>query len=192
MDISTIYHSAVTALADNLKELNGYFAMPIALHPVHKRLKFLLIDILIQQGKYDAAMQLIEEAMIAFGIDDGIVSAALEIRSKIGAKRIDKTPKNKGTLSLCMIVKNEEENIGRCLASVKPVVDEMIVVDTGSTDRTIDIAKAFGAQVYDFEWTNNFAEARNFSLSKAAGDWILVLDADEVISSLDHVSADPI
>jgi O-antigen biosynthesis protein len=90
------------------------------------------------------------------------------------------------TISLCMIVKNEEINIERCLMSIKPAVHEMIVVDTGSTDRTKDIAKACGAQVYDFEWTNDFSVARNVSLSKASSNWILILDADEVISSLDH------
>jgi glycosyltransferase involved in cell wall biosynthesis/SAM-dependent methyltransferase/Tfp pilus assembly protein PilF len=185
MDICTIYHSAVTALGV-FQRAEGVFREASSLYPVNKRLKFLLIDILIQQGKYHAAMQLIEEAMITFGIDDGIVAAALEIQSKIEPKRIDKTSKNQGSLSLCMIVKNEEDNIGKCLASIKRVVDEMIIIDTGSTDRTIEVAKAFGAQVYDFKWTNNFAEARNFSLSKAAGDWILVLDADEVISSTDH------
>jgi glycosyltransferase involved in cell wall biosynthesis len=91
-----------------------------------------------------------------------------------------------GTLSLCMIVKNEEETIRRALLSVRPVVDEMIVVDTGSTDRTKDIARSLGAKVFDFQWTDNFSDARNFSLSKATGEWILVLDADEVISALDH------
>ncbi|MEW6002828.1 MAG: glycosyltransferase, partial [Nitrospirota bacterium] len=90
------------------------------------------------------------------------------------------------SISLCMIVKNEEQNIARALSSVKPVVDEMVVVDTGSTDRTKDIAKAFGAKVYDFAWTDSFSDARNFSLSKASGKWVLVLDADEVISPLDH------
>lgn len=90
------------------------------------------------------------------------------------------------TLSLCMIVKNEEENIERALMSVKPVVDEMIVVDTGSIDRTKDIATALGAKVYDFPWTDDFSEARNFSLSKATGEWILILDADEVISPSDY------
>ena len=83
-----------------------------------------------------------------------------------------------------MIVKDEEENIERSLMSVKPVVDEMIVVDTGSTDRTKDIARSLGAKVYDFQWTDSFSDARNFSLSKATGKWILVLDADEVISSV--------
>ena len=85
-----------------------------------------------------------------------------------------------------MIVKNEESNVRRALESVKPLVDEMIVVDTGSTDRTRDIARELGAKVYDFVWTDSFADARNFSLSKATGDWILILDADEVISPSDH------
>ncbi|WP_286154911.1 glycosyltransferase family 2 protein [Bacillus sp. FJAT-27264] len=85
------------------------------------------------------------------------------------------------TVSLCMIVKNEEKNIERCLASARPFVDEMIVVDTGSTDQTIQLCRAAGAQVYSFEWNNHFAEARNYSLEQATGDWILWMDADEVI-----------
>lgn len=84
-------------------------------------------------------------------------------------------------ISLCMIVNNEEENIERCLASVKPFVDEMIVVDTGSTDQTISLCQAAGAQVQTFEWSNNFADARNYSLDQATGDWILWMDADEVL-----------
>jgi glycosyltransferase involved in cell wall biosynthesis len=82
-------------------------------------------------------------------------------------------------LSLCMIVKNEAQNLGRCLASAQAWVDEMIVVDTGSGDETVSIAKSFGANVDYFEWCNDFASARNYSLSLATGEWILVLDADE-------------
>jgi len=82
-------------------------------------------------------------------------------------------------LSLCIIVKNEEENLPACLKSVKDVVDQMVVLDTGSTDRTVEIAKRWGAQVEYFEWCNDFAIARNESLKYAQGDWILVLDADE-------------
>jgi glycosyltransferase involved in cell wall biosynthesis len=85
-----------------------------------------------------------------------------------------------------MIVKNEEKNIGRALSSVKPVVDEMIVVDTGSTDGTREIARSLGAKVYDHRWKDDFSDARNFALSKATGKWALILDADEVISPLDH------
>lgn len=82
-------------------------------------------------------------------------------------------------LSLCMIVKNEEEHLPRCLKSVQGVVDEIIVVDTGSSDRTVAIAEGFDAKVYHFPWTGDFSAARNFSLDKATGDWIIFLDADE-------------
>ncbi|MGK7922121.1 MAG: glycosyltransferase [Trichodesmium sp.] len=85
-------------------------------------------------------------------------------------------------LTFCIIVKNEEKNLPRCLASVKNVVDEIVVLDTGSTDRTTEIAKEFGAKVHYFEWCNDFAAARNESLKYVTGDWILVLDADEYLS----------
>jgi len=85
-----------------------------------------------------------------------------------------------------MIIKDEERYLARCLASVKPIVDEMIVVDTGSVDRSKEIAITFGAQVYDYEWENDFAAARNFSISKASSEWIFILDGDEVISPLDY------
>jgi glycosyltransferase involved in cell wall biosynthesis len=89
-------------------------------------------------------------------------------------------------LSLCMIVKNEEKYLAQCLLNAKGIVDEIIVVDTGSTDRTKEIAASFGALVFDFEWTNDFSKARNFSISKATGHWILILDADEILSPSDH------
>ena len=83
------------------------------------------------------------------------------------------------TISLCMIVKNEEDCLKRCLDSLKGIVDEMIVVDTGSTDRTKEIAKECGARVEDFTWTGDFSEARNFAFSKANCDYIYSADADE-------------
>jgi glycosyltransferase involved in cell wall biosynthesis len=84
-------------------------------------------------------------------------------------------------LSLCMIVKNEEANLPRCLASVREAVDELVIMDTGSTDRTPEIAQEFGAKVHHFKWPNNFSIARNQSLKYVQGDWVLVLDADEVL-----------
>lgn len=83
------------------------------------------------------------------------------------------------TISLCMIVKNEEKNLGKCLESLKGIVDEMIVVDTGSTDRTIDIAKEYGARVETFRWVGDFSKARNYAFSLAACDYIYSADADE-------------
>ena len=82
-------------------------------------------------------------------------------------------------LSLSMIVKNEEKFLKDCLESVVGVVDEIIVVDTGSTDATVKIAREYDAQIHNFKWINDFSAARNFSLSKCTGDWILYLDADE-------------
>jgi tetratricopeptide (TPR) repeat protein len=94
-------------------------------------------------------------------------------------------------LSLCMIVKNEAEALPRCLESVRSlcvspeesIVEEMIILDTGSVDETVAIAQSFGAQVQSFDWCNDFAAARNECLKYAHGDWVLVLDADEVLVS---------
>src|SRR3989339_212964 len=82
-------------------------------------------------------------------------------------------------LTLSMIVKNEEKYIKDCLESVKDIADEIIIIDTGSTDDTIKIAESYGAKVYNFEWVNDFSAARNFALGKSTGEWILYLDADE-------------
>lgn len=89
--------------------------------------------------------------------------------------------KKKPILSLCMIVKNEEDWLGKCLDSVVQVADEIVVVDTGSTDKTKEICRKYHAAVYDFAWTENFSEARNFGIERASGEWILWLDADEEI-----------
>ena len=86
-------------------------------------------------------------------------------------------------LSLCMIVKNEEASLPKTLNSVKGIVDEMVVLDTGSTDRTVEIVRKFGARVHLFEWCNDFSIARNEALKYVQGKWVLVLDADEVLTS---------
>lgn len=252
-DVALSYYT----IAANLKQFDraaNLLKEAIALYPFNKKLRFTLMDILLQQAENHQAMKATEEAMLTFGIDDHTLSLALGIREKIGPMEIkrqgsrvqgfkgssqeekqietqmsseyeekgmtgqeikdssasvklqgsseqevdgssesEKDSKEKknsrsldSSISLCMIVKNEEKNIAHCLMSVRPVVDEMIIVDTGSPDRTKDIAIAFGAQAYDFVWTDSFADARNFAISKAEGSWILVLDADEVISNSDH------
>ncbi|MEK4283991.1 MULTISPECIES: tetratricopeptide repeat-containing glycosyltransferase family 2 protein [Ureibacillus] len=85
------------------------------------------------------------------------------------------------TISLCMIVKNEEEVLANCLSSVEDICDEIIIVDTGSTDRTKEIASKFTDKIYDFTWIDDFSAARNYSFSLATKDYILWLDADDVI-----------
>lgn len=87
------------------------------------------------------------------------------------------------TISLCMIVKNEEAVLGRCLACVKDAVDEIIIADTGSTDRTKEIAAQFTERVYDFPWRDDFAAARNFVFSKAEMEYQMWLDADDIMEA---------
>ena len=90
------------------------------------------------------------------------------------------------TVSLCMIVKNEEDVLARCLESAKPVADEIIIVDTGSTDRTREIAREFTDNVCEFPWIDDFAAARNFSFSKATMEYCMWLDADDILLPADR------
>jgi tetratricopeptide (TPR) repeat protein len=92
------------------------------------------------------------------------------------------------SLSVSMIIKNEEKHLPRCLSSIQGLADEIIVVDTGSTDRSPEIAASFGAKVFSFEWKDDFASARNASLAYCTKDWVLVLDADEAIDPSDHAA----
>ena len=87
----------------------------------------------------------------------------------------------KARVSLTMIVRNEEHNLPRCLESVRDLFDEIVVVDTGSTDRTKEIARGFGARIVDFAWIDDFSAARNVALDHATGDYAFWLDADDVI-----------
>jgi glycosyltransferase involved in cell wall biosynthesis len=82
-------------------------------------------------------------------------------------------------LSACLMVKNEESNLPRCLESIKNIVDEIVVVDTGSTDRTIEIARSFGAVVFEHPWENDFSKHRNQTMEHASGEWCFIIDADE-------------
>lgn len=90
------------------------------------------------------------------------------------------------TISVCMIVKNEEKVLARCLDSLQGIYDELIIVDTGSTDNTVEIAKKYTDKIYKFAWTNDFSEARNYSISFATSDYIYIADADEIIDSVNH------
>lgn len=89
-------------------------------------------------------------------------------------------------ISLCMIVKNEEEVLRQCLTSVKDLCDEIIIVDTGSTDKTKEIAQEFTQKIFDFEWIDDFSAARNFAFSKATMDYIFWMDADDILLEEDQ------
>jgi GT2 family glycosyltransferase len=95
------------------------------------------------------------------------------------------------SLSACMIVKNEESNMKMCMEGLRGVVDEIVVVDTGSTDKTKEIARSYGAFVYDFEWCDDYSAARNYANGKATKDWIFSVDADEVITGIDKITFIP-
>lgn len=140
---------------------------------------------LVQQN-YPAAMAEIEAQISTCIPDDDLIEAALTVRRTLGPISITDCPPDRPSVSLCMIVKDEGKGLGACLHVAKKLVDEMIVVDTGSTDRSRDIATIFGASSVSYAWNNDFSAARNVSLSHARGDWVLVLDADEIIASQDH------
>ena len=88
-------------------------------------------------------------------------------------------------ISVCIIAKNEERNIERCLASLAPYGFEIILVDTGSTDKTKELASKYTDHIYDFKWVNDFSAARNYSLNQASNDWIFMIDCDETLQSVD-------
>jgi glycosyltransferase involved in cell wall biosynthesis/Tfp pilus assembly protein PilF len=185
LDISNLFQTAVAELG-KFEAVETVVRDTASIYSTSKRLQSMAADILINLGKYSDAIAKVEKMISQFGFDDDILKMALTIRETLGPMKIGKRLKHRPTVSLCMIVKNEEQHLARCLYSVKPIVDEMIVVDTGSTDRTREIASIFGARVIDYQWDDDFAAARNTSLSDASGDWILVMDADEVISEQDH------
>lgn len=152
-----------------------------------------IADILNKETDYENALIYLRKAKQAAPQRkeiDGYINVLLksiEDTNKIENNQIRNINENenKPLLTLSMIVKNEEKMLRGCLESAEKVVDEIVIVDTGSTDRTIEIAKEFGAKVYHFNWIDDFAAARNESLKHSKGKWILYLDADERISQFE-------
>jgi O-antigen biosynthesis protein len=154
-------------------------------NPWNHSIRRMLIALLLEQKNYPAAMDGIETMMAFSTPDDALIDAALAVREHLGPTSVEKGPFSKTAISLCMIVRDEQAFLGPCLNAAKSLVDEIIVVDTGSKDRSADIARIYGAQVYHEMWREDFALARNNSLDKARGNWILILDADEIIAPQD-------
>ncbi|MCH4199083.1 glycosyltransferase family 2 protein, partial [Clostridium tyrobutyricum] len=94
-------------------------------------------------------------------------------------------------LSICMMVKNEEKNLHRCLESLKPILEqidsELVIVDTGSSDNTVEIARQYTDKVYFHKWNNDFSSMRNITIGYAKGEWILIIDADEKIEDTSEI-----
>ncbi len=182
-------HREVLATFAGLAQREGYaeraeqlVAEARSLLPVHRDLAYLHAGLLRKLGRDREALEVFVETLAQTGLEDSALDEAFTLRSRIGPRETDG---GQGTISLCMIVRNEEAHLVRCLSSVAPLVDEMVVVDTGSSDRTALLAAVFGARVFTHSWTDDFAAARNAALARARGEWILVLDADEVLSPRD-------
>ena len=164
----------------------------ISQRPFHPEAFLLLAEIAVAAGDGAMARKCAQQARdLAPGWDPA--KRFLKQSLKAGATpkwltapvQIQKTtPADK--LSVCLIVKNEEQFIGQCLKSMRDIASQIILVDTGSTDRTVEIAKEFGAEVSCLPWADDFAAARNAALQAATGDWILMLDADEELPAAQH------
>lgn len=175
------YHAAAQACGQ-LDRARRLFDLLRKKHTDNIQMTGFYIAICLQQGNDPAAMAAIEDLAASASPPDGLLDAGLAVRRRLGPMQPDPFAVS---LSLCMIVRNEAPMLGPCLLGIKPLVNEIILIDTGSQDRTADIGRLFGAKVHDFTWCDDFSAARNVALSKASGQWVLVLDADEAIAPAD-------
>jgi GT2 family glycosyltransferase len=174
---------ALQGLAENgVYGLSILVEEAVRLFPASRGLARLRVKISVENP--ETALAAAERFLRYFGPDDEIIERGIRLRRTQGAYH---RPALSGhAVTLCMIVRNEEHCLARCLASCLPVVDEVVVVDTGSDDRTRLIAELFGAYVVEQPWNGDFSAARNASLAAATADWLLVMDADEVLSARDR------
>jgi len=163
--------------------------------PENLDFEYYLAVALNQKGEYKAAYDLLKQCeakltnynavneSLYISANPALLKEQIAIAQQSVITQPDKSPPDTSQpavkLSLCAIVKNEEKNISKLLDSVKGITFEQIIADTGSTDRTVEIAEKAGASVHYFKWINDFATARNYAIDQAKGDWILILDADE-------------
>lgn len=174
------FHNGLGVVAyerGDLKEAERELRFATQLDPSYPEAWNNLGAVYIKRGRYSEAKFALERALQLRPELSDAASNLLWLYDHIFKFSNEDLP----SLSLCMIVKNEAHNLSQYLPSVIPGVDEAIIVDTGSTDDTKDIARSLGAKVYDFPWRDDFAAARNEALRHAQGEWILVLDADEEI-----------
>ncbi len=159
----------------------------ILARPYHPEAYLLLAEIAQAAGDADSARRCAKEAReMAPGwappkqfLKGNLRGSAKPDWLKLPPAMAGQFPATAPRISVCLITKNEEQFLPQCLQSVRALASQIVVVDTGSTDRTIDIAKEFGAEVHTFPWCDDFSAARNAALEHATGDWVLILDADE-------------
>lgn len=156
------------------------------LHPDDQTSSRILV---VWSAKTDAVNETVAVAkrhIVRFGCDQLVLSLGLAARRTVGRYCGTTDPPHGRSVSLAMIVKDEERHLPRCLESCAPLVQEMVVVDTGSSDHTPQLAELFGAICISYVWSDDFSAARNASLAATTGDWVLVMDADEAISVRDY------
>jgi glycosyltransferase involved in cell wall biosynthesis/Tfp pilus assembly protein PilF len=166
----------------------------IAKRPFHPEALLLLAEIALAAGDSASARQCAQRAReIApdWSAPKQFFKKSLHGNAKPGWLKLPDSIRNpkseiRNNLSVCLIVKNEEQFLAQCLKSIRDLARQIIVVDTGSTDRTVEIAKEFGAEIYSHAWNDDFSAARNAALVHATGDWILMLDADEELPEAEH------
>ena len=162
------------------KEAVNYFNRSLSSSSQRETSLNAIIRILINQEWLKEAIPFVNLA-----IKEDICHEAVDIYKNKSKDHFRGIKIERPNISLCMIVKNESDCIGRCLESVRSLVDEMVIVDTGSIDNTIDIAREYGANIHEYKWHDDFSAARNYALSKVKEEWILIMDADEVIAGKD-------
>ena len=164
----------------------------VAIRPCHPEAYMLLAQIAAQAGDGKMATRCADKAsVLAPGLKEARRFAKKNFGNRNSPAWLSAPPglvAEKPRLSVCLIARNEEKFLGACLESVRGLADEIIVVDTGSTDRTVDIAKEHGARVDHFTWCDDFSAARNAALAHATGDWVLILDADETVPETSHAA----
>jgi glycosyltransferase involved in cell wall biosynthesis len=174
-----IAHKEIEAAKGTFLQLQHQF-------PWNQALRKTYIATCLHQKDYPSAMDAVETLVAFSAPDDALIDSAIAVRNYMGPRTIEDRVGRGPSLSACMIVRNEQSFLGPCLNTIKNLADEIVVIDTGSDDRSADIARIYGARVYHFKWCNDFSAARNQSLEKANGDWIFILDADELIAPEDH------
>lgn len=175
---------SVLQLSGSLSEAEAVFRKAAAFHPDAPFVQGALGCCLLKLSRFDEAIVALKSEV---ALNPDFPAARLWLHDAYAARRFA-DPDTRPSLSVCYIVKDEADCLGESLASVRSHCDEVIVVDTGSSDGTREIAAAAGAKVYDVAWRDDFAFARNESLKRATSEWILVLDADETVGTAEWMA----
>lgn len=186
--------NAVAVLnADNFAKAWNLGIEALNIRPFHPEAWVFLAETAVKAGNYSLARRCARKAaaLVPKWKPAKKLVSSIPDRADAPTMALSEPPFREGQpqrLSVCMVAKNEEKFLGRCLESIRGLADQIVVVDTGSTDKTVEIAKQHGAEVYFRAWDHDFSAARNEAMRHATGDWILILDADEELPADQHAA----